>query len=96
MPGQGEGWSVGQKTTWLIENSVVELAGGRLLMFFRTSTGFAYAATSEDKGMTWTEPASTGIDTPDSKTQLVQLMGPQHSKVFVVRAPITQTQNSQR
>jgi hypothetical protein len=96
VPGQGEGWSVGQKTTWLIENSVVELAGGRLLMFFRTSTGFAYAATSDDKGMTWTEPASTGIDTPDSKTQLVQLMGPQHSKVFVVRAPITQTQNSQR
>lgn len=49
-------------------------------MFFRTSTGFAYSATSDDKGDTWTEPESTGIDTPDSKTQLLQLMGKQHSK----------------
>ena len=49
VPGQGDGWSVGQKTTWLIENSVVELRDGRLLMFFRTSTGFAYSATSDDK-----------------------------------------------
>jgi len=28
IPGQGDGWSVGQKTTWLIENSVVELQAG--------------------------------------------------------------------
>jgi hypothetical protein len=46
----------------------------------RYAAGFAYASTSDDKGETWTEPESTGIDTPDSKTQLSQLMGKQYSK----------------
>eukprot|EP00854_Cymbomonas_tetramitiformis_P004606 gene4606-5641_t len=68
-----DGWALDTKTTWLIENSVVELSNGDLKMYFRTHAGFIYQAQSSDKGMTWTEPVPTSIQNPDSKSQVVRL-----------------------
>lgn len=68
-----DGWALDTKTTWLIENSVVELSNGDLKMFFRTHAGFIYQAQSSDKGITWTEPVPTSIQNPDSKSQVVRL-----------------------
>lgn len=60
--------------TWLIENAVTELAGGRLLMVFRSRAGFVYAATSADVGHTWTDAAPLGhppLPNPNAKVDLL-------------------------
>eukprot|EP00959_Pyramimonas_sp_CCMP1952_P322622 6751165-Pyramimonas_sp.AAC.1 len=53
--------------TWLIENTVVELSSGDVLMIFRTTTGVLFQSVSKDKGRNWGEPQPTGIPNPDSK-----------------------------
>ena len=59
------------RTTFLVENSVVELRNGDLYMLFRThDTGFLYSATSSNKGFDWTEPAPSDLQNPDSKAQV--------------------------
>jgi hypothetical protein len=70
-----DGWAGGLDTriTPLVENSVVELRDGGLLMLFRTRTGFIYQATSADRGFTWTEPAPTTLNDPGSKSQVIRL-----------------------
>ncbi|KAK3283648.1 hypothetical protein CYMTET_8664, partial [Cymbomonas tetramitiformis] len=62
-----------QKSTWLIENSVVEVGKGGLLMLFRTLAGYVYMSLSSDKGLTWTPPRPTDIPNPDSKIQAMRL-----------------------
>lgn len=70
-----DGWTGGLDTriTPLVENSVVELRDGGLLMLFRTRTGLIYQATSADRGFTWTEPAPTTLNDPGSKSQVIRL-----------------------
>ena len=46
------------------EPAVVERADGSLLAILRTSLGQLYRATSEDRGETWSEAESTGLDSP--------------------------------
>lgn len=75
VPQEGDDWSVGQRFTWLIENSVVEREDGSLLMFFRTNAGFIYQATSTDQGYEWTLPEPTSVHNPDSKSELFSLTG---------------------
>jgi hypothetical protein len=53
-----------------------------------SSFAFNFNLRSYDEGETWTEPESTGVDTPDSKTQLLQLMGKQHSKAGAYIRPL--------
>eukprot|EP00854_Cymbomonas_tetramitiformis_P009877 gene9877-11698_t len=67
-----------QKSTWLIENSVVEVGKGGLLMLFRTLAGYVYMSLSSDKGLTWTPPRPTDIPNPDSKIQPVITLEPRH------------------
>jgi len=68
-----DGWTLATKTTWLVENSVVELRSGALLMLFRTHAGFIYQAISQDKGWTWTEPSPSPLQDPGSKSQVIRL-----------------------
>ena len=79
---------MGVRTTFLIENSVVEQRNGDLLMLFRThDTGFLYSATSSNKGYDWTEPEPTELQNPDSKAQVKpETLNPQPSTL----KPLTQ------
>eukprot|EP00873_Tetraselmis_striata_P007734 jgi/Tetstr1/427998/TSEL_018071.t1 len=62
------------KNSWLIENALVELAGGRLMMVFRTQAKRVYVAYSADKGRTWSnaEPLSD-FPNPNTKVDLTRL-----------------------
>jgi Neuraminidase (sialidase) len=46
------------------EPGVVELKDGRVYMILRNSLGSIYRAISADGGLTWGEPASTGLTSP--------------------------------
>ncbi|KAK3241977.1 hypothetical protein CYMTET_48301 [Cymbomonas tetramitiformis] len=76
---KNEGWdweprgSVTSGATWLIENTVVELDDGKLLMFFRTLKGLIYRSTSADKGYSWTIAEATSLPNPDSKIHMLKL-----------------------
>jgi hypothetical protein len=50
----------------LQEPGVVELKGGRLWMFMRTTHGFQYGCYSSDGGITWTQPEPTNLASPCS------------------------------
>lgn len=63
----------GQPGTWLIENSVVEVGRGGMLMLFRTHAGYIYQALSSDGGHTWTKPRATSMPNPDAKVQMMRL-----------------------
>jgi len=70
----GVGWSVGQKTTDLMDGSLFQSKDEkRLSMYFKTTAGAIYGSDSEDNGHTWTEPLSIGIDAPESKTLVQRL-----------------------
>ena len=43
---------------------MVELKDGRVYMIIRNSLGSIYRAISNDGGLTWGEPASTGLTSP--------------------------------
>ena len=65
----GAGWSVGQKTTDLMDDSCFKAqTRKKLSMYFKTTAGAIYGANSKDNGKTWSEPSSIGIDAPESKT----------------------------
>eukprot|EP00242_Pyramimonas_sp_CCMP2087_P003825 CAMPEP_0198214686 /NCGR_PEP_ID=MMETSP1445-20131203/43204_1 /TAXON_ID=36898 /ORGANISM="Pyramimonas sp., Strain CCMP2087" /LENGTH=465 /DNA_ID=CAMNT_0043889973 /DNA_START=206 /DNA_END=1600 /DNA_ORIENTATION=+ len=74
-----QGWSwerrgrISSSQTWLIENSVVELKNGHLLMFFRTLKGFIYQAVSADQGYTWSTAEASSLANPDAKIHLARL-----------------------
>ncbi|XRA96274.1 sialidase [Pycnococcus provasolii] len=63
----------------LIENAVVELssagpdAGVRLLMVFRSNSGYLYTTMSHDEGTSWTIPEPTIIPNPDTKADLISV-----------------------
>ena len=70
----GAGWSVGQKTTDLMDGSLFQSADEKKLsMYFKTTAGAIYGANSKDDGKTWSEPSSIGIDAPESKTVVQRL-----------------------
>jgi sialidase-1 len=50
------------------EPAVIERKNGSLLAILRTSLGKLYKATSEDRGETWSDAVSTGLDSPNTAT----------------------------
>jgi len=48
------------------EPSIVQLKSGKLLAVLRTSLGTVYKSYSDDEGVTWTKPVSTGLAAPAS------------------------------
>ncbi|KAK3267928.1 hypothetical protein CYMTET_23545 [Cymbomonas tetramitiformis] len=74
---QGAQWSaygeITHSLTWLIENSVVQLGSGQLMMFFRTYAGQVFASSSEDRGRTWAAAVPYGIPNPDSKLAAISV-----------------------
>ena len=70
----GGGWSVGLKTTDLMDGSLFQSADAKTLsMYFKTTAGAIYGSNSADDGKTWSEPSSIGIDAPESKTLVQRL-----------------------
>ena len=70
----GGGWSVGQKTTDLMDGSLFQSVDAKTLsMYFKTTAGAIYGSNSDDDGKTWSEPSSIGIDAPESKTLVQRL-----------------------
>eukprot|EP00898_Chlorokybus_atmophyticus_P007206 jgi/Chlat1/7487/Chrsp60S06998 len=59
--------------TWLIENTVVELHGGVIAMFFRTYKGFIYQSFSSDTGLTWSPAEPTSLANPDAKIHAMRM-----------------------
>ncbi len=53
-----------------MEPEVIELRDGRLLMIVRTQLGAIWASRSEDRGDTWSEPESWGVESPESPATL--------------------------
>ena len=72
-PGAADSWAVGTRTTPLVEHSAVELPGGGVALYCRTTTGFLYITTSQDMGRTWTEPVPVeALKDPGGKPQAVR------------------------
>jgi sialidase-1 len=55
------------------EPGVVELKDGRVFMILRTSLGSIYRAISPDGGLSWGEPASTGLTAPVAPASIARL-----------------------
>jgi len=55
------------------EPMVIELKDGRLMMVLRVYLKSIYASYSDDKGATWTPPASSGIPGPGSMTTISRM-----------------------
>jgi predicted neuraminidase len=55
------------------EPGVVELADGRILMFFRTALGSIYQSFSSDGGVTWTQPSPTSLAAPVSPSVIKRI-----------------------
>lgn len=53
------------------EASVAELKNGDLVMLARTIAGSLYSTVSRDKGLSWSEPVSTGLVSPASSLNLI-------------------------
>jgi sialidase-1 len=49
-----------------MEPSVAELKDGSLIMALRTQLGFVYISRSQDHGLTWSEPWSSGLGAPEA------------------------------
>ncbi|KAK3242427.1 hypothetical protein CYMTET_47885 [Cymbomonas tetramitiformis] len=66
--------------TWLIENTLVELPSGRLIMLFRTSLGTLFQATSTTTGTTWTNARPLlDMPNPDAKPAVIELLPPRRN-----------------
>jgi Neuraminidase (sialidase) len=59
--------------TGLQEPGVVELKGGKLLMWCRTDLGSQLLSSSEDGGETWTEPKPSDIKSPVSPASIKRI-----------------------
>ena len=69
-PGAADSWAVGTRTTPLVEHSAVELPGGTVALYCRTTTGFVYITKSNDLGKSWTEPVPVdALKDPGGKPQ---------------------------
>ncbi|MFO0821281.1 MAG: sialidase family protein [Pirellulales bacterium] len=62
--------SVDQPKRGAMEPEVIELEDGRVLMIVRTQLGYIAAATSDDGGDSWGEPASWKVRSPESPATL--------------------------
>jgi Neuraminidase (sialidase) len=60
-------------STGLQEPGVIELEGGRLMMFCRTGNGAQYLSYSEDGGDTWSEPEKSAIVSPCSPASIKRI-----------------------
>ena len=83
----GRSWK--QSTTWVdlprrgaMEPHVAELRDGRLLMTLRTELGAVFQSESEDKGLTWSRPQTTGLRAPESMPCLARI--PQTGDLILV------------
>ena len=75
---QGESWrahgEITHSLTWLIENSVVEIAEDKsLLMLFRSWAGRIFQSRSTDGGKSWSHPSPTSLPNPDAKIHVIAL-----------------------
>jgi hypothetical protein len=59
--------------TGLQEPGVVELKGGRLLLFCRTALGSQYVSISSDGGDSWTPPSPSGLLSPVSPASIERI-----------------------
>jgi len=62
--------------TWLIENALVQLHNGTVLMIFRTRIGEIYRVLSHDTGITWSDSAPLGdpaLPNPNAKVDVIAL-----------------------
>ncbi len=57
----------------LIQPAVIVLSDGRLLSYFRSSSGWVYRSTSDDEGKRWSPPERTDLSNPDSALDLIRL-----------------------
>lgn len=72
-PGAADSWAVGTRTTSLAEHSAVELPGGAVALYCRTTTGFIYITKSDDLGRTWSEPMPVdALKDPGGKPQAMR------------------------
>ena len=74
----GRSWH--EPTSWVdlpqrgaMEPHVIERKDGRLLMVLRTQLGSVYKCLSEDQGVTWSEPVTTGLGAPESCPEIVRI-----------------------
>ena len=70
---EGQTWQQSRKKADLPERgaeepAVIERKDGSLLAILRTSLGKLYRSTSVDRGETWSDPVSTGLDSPSVAT----------------------------
>lgn len=56
-----------------MEPHIVELEGGRLLMYMRTELGAIFQSESEDGSRTWSPAQTTGVRAPESMPCLVAI-----------------------
>ena len=83
----GHSWK--QADTWIdlplrgaMEPHVAELRDGRLLVYMRTQLGAVFASESEDGGITWSDPQTTGLKAPESMPCLTRI--PQTGDLLLV------------
>mmetsp|Transcript_2734 Transcript_2734/g.5421 ORF Transcript_2734/g.5421 Transcript_2734/m.5421 type:complete len:279 (-) Transcript_2734:50-886(-) len=62
--------------TWLIEQTVVEVEPGHLMMFCRTAVDLIYLVTSDDYGHTWSGARPTSLPNPNAKIAAITLPAP--------------------
>ena len=74
----GRTWQAGQ--TWVdlplrgaMEAHVEELRDGRILLVMRTQLGSVFRSHSEDRGLTWSKPQTTGLQSPESCPELIRI-----------------------
>jgi predicted neuraminidase len=65
-----------------IQPSVLLLGGGRLMALGRTRSGRIFSTTSEDSGMTWSQPSLLELPNPNSGTDAVTLKDGRHLLIY--------------
>lgn len=89
---EGRTWGRSTKRIWLplrgaMEPSVAERADGSLLMSMRTQLGTVFLADSDDGGLNWSLPRTSGLASPESCTCLRRIPGSDDLVLFWNDAP---------
>jgi sialidase-1 len=84
---EGKTWQVSE--TWAdaplrgaMEPHIVELNDSRLMMYLRTQLGAVFHSYSDDAGVTWSDPQTTGVKAPESMPTLTKI--PQTGDLMLV------------